>query len=97
MNWMTGKLVISSRSKIERQAIFGIRVHCSAVANYTKKWKYVGEAIEVTSEGEEWINKMRESRKSKTEKQSMTMVNKLEENIKEKKKEKHAVRKLNLE
>lgn len=40
---------------------------------------------------------MRESRKSKTEKQSMTMVNKLEENIKEKKKEKHAVRKLNLE
>lgn len=39
---------------------------------------------------------MRESRKSKTEKQSMSMVNKLEENITEKRKEKHAISKLNL-
>lgn len=97
MDWMTGKLVISSRSKTEGQAILGIRVHQFAVANYTHKWKYVVEAIEVTFKGEEWINKVRESRKLKTEKQSMTMVNKLEENIKEKKKEKHTVRKLNLE
>lgn len=95
MDWMTGKLVISSRSKIEGQAIFGIRVQQFAVANYTHKWKYVVEAIEVTFKGEEWINKMRESRKLKTEKQSMTMVNKLEENIKEKNKEKHTVRKRN--
>lgn len=41
---MTGKLVIANRSNIERQGIFGIRVHCSAVDNYTQKWKYVQEA-----------------------------------------------------
>lgn len=40
---------------------------------------------------------MRESRKLKTQKQSMTMVNKFKENIKEKKKEKHTIGKLNIE
>lgn len=34
---MTGKLLISRRSKIERQAIFGVTVHWFAVANYTHK------------------------------------------------------------
>ena len=75
---MTGKLsdIITSSSKDERQAISGIRIHFRnwfVVANGTNKWTYAVEAIEVTFKDRDELTK-RENRKSKTEKQSMTMV-----------------------